>query len=73
MCAVSTTGEVYVRMAGRRERARVVVVVLVVEEEERIEEAVLVAGGPRRERSSMKFPTARFEGVRGRCRVRVMS
>lgn len=29
--------------------------------------------GARRERSSMKFPAARFEGVRGRCRVRVMS
>lgn len=42
------------------------------EEEEEV--AVVVAvEGPRRERSSMKFPTARFEGVRGRCRVRVMS
>ena len=63
------------RIAGRRERA-IVAVVLVMEEREegRIEEAVLVADeGPRRERSSMKFPTARLEGVRGRWRVRVMS
>lgn len=51
------------------------VVVLVVEEREegRIEEGVPVVEGPRRERSSMKFPAARFEGVRGRWRLRVMS
>lgn len=36
-------------------------------------EGVVAVEGPRSERSSMKFPTARFEGVRGRCRVRVMS
>ena len=60
------------RIAGRRERAIVAVALAMEEREEgRIEEAGPVAeGGPRKERSSMKFPTARFEGVRGRWRVR---
>ncbi len=34
--------------------------------------AVVVVEGPRSARSSMKLPVARLEGVRGRCRVRVM-
>lgn len=46
---------------------------MVEREERRIEEVVLGVEGPRRERSSMKFPTARFDGVRGRWRMRVMS
>lgn len=29
--------------------------------------------GPRRDKSSMKFPAKTLEGVRGRCRERVMS
>ena len=36
-------------------------------------EVEVVVEGPRRERSSMKFPARRFEGVRGRWSVRVMS
>lgn len=66
-------------MAGRRERARVVVVFGLWEEEvvgraEAEAEGVVVAvEGARRERSSMKFPAATLEGVRGRWRVRVMS
>ena len=36
-------------------------------------EGVVTVEGPNSERSSMKFPAARLDGVRGRWRVRVMS
>lgn len=51
-------------MEGRREWAIGGDVLGVVVDEE---------GGPRRERSSMKFPVMRLEGVRGRWSVRVIS
>ena len=57
------------RMAGRRAWARGFELLLLLVDGKSVEGLLLVSrsDGPCSETSSMKFPTARFVGVRGRC------
>jgi len=60
-----STGEEYGNIAGRREWA-IVVVVLDTMVVMRVGTDEGVLGGERSDRSSIKLPASRFEGVRGR-------
>ena len=72
--AAFTIGEVYVKMAGRLERASTEVeLVAMVREGGSMSAVEDDTVGEKRERSSMKFPAATFVGVRGRWRNTVTS
>ena len=75
VAAVSMSGEVYVRIAGRRDRTSTASEVLNDDREGGAKSAGEDTGliGERRERSIMKFPAWRLIGERGRWRKRVMS
>ena len=65
--------EAYVRIAGRRERARTEEEVLDVDNGGRMESVDFAVVGARSARSTMKLPAATLEGVCGRWRKMVMS